>query len=205
MNAKIAASQSPQLKQQNRSIWLTVIGCLVFITILLGLFFNKISTPRYLSTVELRINGLMLLEQPQLLSALPGGQDIAKQLPRQQWSLLIIQRGSCGAVCVERLVPVVSMLNQLPSTYREKTQLVLFANDTAELLQIINQVDQQKSSEQNVATIAIDSLQQQGFEEAVGSNKVIIVDDSGYYRGYFAAPFDDNKLLLTYSSVLEHR
>ena len=120
--------------------------------------------------------------------------------------------------CVERVVPVVSMLNQLPSSYREKTQLALLADDTAELLTIINKVDQRKEGKQTAVTITVDSLQKQTFESVVttansysGNSymttalpKILIVDAAGYYRGYFTGPFDENKLLLTYSSVLEH-
>ena len=67
-------------RSQKRGIWLTVIACLVFMAILWGLFFHKITTPRYLSSIELRVNGLVLLEQPQLLSALQGGEVVAEHV-----------------------------------------------------------------------------------------------------------------------------
>ena len=199
---------------QRRGIWLTVTGCLIFISILLGLFFHKITTPRYLSIIELRINGLILLEQPQLLSALQSGEAVAEQLPPGKWSLLVIHRGYCGAVCIERITLVTSMLGQLQPAYREKTQLTLIADDTAELLAIINKASQHKIRQENIQSIVINSSQRQAFEKAINFStadkltawpKIIIVDDTGHYRGYFTTPFDANKMLLTYSSIMEHR
>lgn len=47
----------------------TVLMIVAVIALIQGLFLNKMLTPRYLSDLDLKINGLVLLQQPQSLSA----------------------------------------------------------------------------------------------------------------------------------------
>ena len=210
MNAQATIDPSYQNQRQNRNVWLTVIGCLVFITILLGLFFHKIITPRYLSTIELRVNGLVLLKQPRLLLELQE-EAIARQLLPGKWHLLLLHSGRCDTVCIKQITHMTSMLSQLKKAYREKTQLILISDNAVELLAIIS-----KASQQEIQPIIVDTPQRQAFKSTIESinNRmataitrptVMIVDNTGNYRGYFTAPFDHNKMLLTYSSVVEHR
>lgn len=51
---------------QRKNITLTVIAAILFMIVVLALFFNKMTTPRYLSDIELKINGLILLK-PRLM------------------------------------------------------------------------------------------------------------------------------------------
>jgi len=65
---------------QKKNITLTVIAAILFMATVLALFINKITTPRYLSTIELKINGLVLLnELVNMQAAEPG----------EQWILLV--------------------------------------------------------------------------------------------------------------------
>ena len=209
-----ARSTTGQTQRQKRGIWLTVIACLAFMSILWILFYNKITTPRYLSMIELRVNGLVLLKQPKSLSEIKA-KAIAAELPSDKWQLLAVQNGRCDAICVESMTSLVIMLDQLKQAHFDKTQLMLVADDTAELLTVINGADQNnRISREKIQIIALDGSQQQSVEDAINRvtnmtttlwPKVIIIDDSHRYRGYFTSPFDANKLLLTYSSVIEHR
>jgi protein SCO1/2 len=216
MNAQATTVPSHQHQSQSRNVWLAVIACLVFMTILVGLFFHIITTPRYLSTIELRVNGLVLLKRQRLELQ---EEAIAGQLLPGNWHLLVLHTGRCDTVCIKQITHMTSMLSQLKQAYREKTQVVLISDNAAELLAIIN-----KTSQQEIHSIVIDTPQRQAFESVIKSviesateninNRmaaaatrptVIIVDNKGDYRGYFTAPFDHNKMLLTYSSVIEHR
>lgn len=66
---------------QNKNIIKTVLILVVAMATILLLFLNKITTPRYLSDVELRINGLILVKEKQQL--IPS--DIEKS---DQWFLI---------------------------------------------------------------------------------------------------------------------
>ena len=214
MNTEVNASQFNRTQRQKLGIWLTVVACLAFITVLWALFYHKITTPRYLSTIELRVNGLVLLKQPQLLADLQG-QVVAQELLPKKWRLLVLHKGPCSAVCVEYMTSLVIMLGQLQQTHLEKTQLVLVADNAPELLALVNAADQNNVIDRNkIQIIPFEDSHWQSFENSVDlaaqhtTNawpKIIIVDDSGHYRGYFTPPFNHNKMLLTYSSVIAHR
>ena len=219
MNTEVTGGQLNRTQRRKRGIWLTVVACLIFITVLWMLFYHKITTPRYLSDVELRVNGLVLLQQPQLLADLQG-QAVVEQLSPGKWRLLVVHKGRCGADCVEYMTSLVIMLGQLKQSHLEKTQLVLVTDNTAELLALINAADQNDVIDrEKIQIISLEDSNWHGFQgwgvkDSVdraaqhtknASPKIIIVDDSGHYRGYFTPPFNHNKMLLTYSSVIAHR
>ena len=52
------------MQQQQKNIRKTVVVIVAIMATFLALFFHKITTPRYLSDIELKINGLTLLKQP---------------------------------------------------------------------------------------------------------------------------------------------
>ena len=214
MKARTITGQTSQAQRQKRGIWLTVIACFAFMSILWGLFYHKITTPRYLSMIDLRVNGLVLLKQPKSLSQIQA-ETIAAELQPDKWQLLVVHKGPCDAICIERMTSLVVMLDQLKQEHLEKTQLMLVADDTAKLLEVINGADQNNAiSREKIQTIILGDSQQRNFEETINSvtsikttiwPKVMIIDDNHDYRGYFTAPFDANKMLLTYSSVIEHQ
>ena len=69
--------------EQKKNITLTVIAAILFMAAVLALFINKITTPRYLSNIELKINDLVLLDEPITLQS-PNGSN-----PQDaQWLLL---------------------------------------------------------------------------------------------------------------------
>lgn len=71
-----------------RNIWRTLIAALAFMAVVLLLFLNKITTPRYLSDIELRIHGLELLQQPLTLEAQTSNQwRLVSMNPQQQTKL----------------------------------------------------------------------------------------------------------------------
>ena len=218
MDIEVTDGQVNHTQRQKRGIWLTVVACVVFITILWMLFYHKITTPRYLSPIELRVNGLVLLKQPQLLFTDLQGQAVAEQLSPRKWRLLVVHEGRCSAACVEYMTSLVIMLGQLQQVHLEKTQLVLVTDSTdstAELLALINAADQNNVIDpKQIQTISPEDSRWQSVKDSVDRStqhtasawpKIIIVDDSGHHRGYFIPPFNHNKMLLTYSSVIAHR
>jgi hypothetical protein len=57
------------MNEQQKNIKKTVLMIVAIMVTILALFFNKITTPRYLSTIELKINGLEFLD-PKTTAAL---------------------------------------------------------------------------------------------------------------------------------------
>ena len=54
------------MNQQQKNITKTVVIIILIMMAFLAMFLNKMTTPRYLSNIELRINGLILFKDPQL-------------------------------------------------------------------------------------------------------------------------------------------
>ena len=114
-------------------------------------------TPRYLSAIELKINGLELLKQPQAVVANSRGWVLLFKTPTQQ-----------------------KMLKELVPRLGEKIQMQTHIKRYDEL-----NIDWQ--------SLPYNS------EQSIG-----IVQPNNQLIGYFKAPFDLHKMILTYSSLVTH-
>lgn len=70
------------MNQQSRNIKKTVLTIVAIMVTILVLFVNKITTPRYLSDIELKVNGLELIS-----SSRRGG--VGEGVSGEQWMLLV--------------------------------------------------------------------------------------------------------------------
>lgn len=147
------------LNTQKKNILKTVAIIVVVMTTILLLFLNKITTPRYLSDIELKINGLILVkEKPQV-----------EMDNKNTWFLI--------SHTEKQTALIASFLSELKPSIQEKTQAL--------------------SSTEPLA------LQ---LSQHIPHNDVIpIINDKNQLIAYIKPPFDQHKMLLTYSSVYTHR
>lgn len=138
---------------QKKNITLTVIATILFMITVLALFFNKITTPRYLSDIELKINGLKLIKP-----ALPW-----ERSGDERWILLTHNADQ------EKLVMI--LLESLPRKIALKTSVA--------------------------SNIVV--------ENDLGTDVILIAKPAEGIIAYFTAPFDNNKMKLTYASLFTHR
>ncbi len=151
MNA-IAESDS-----QKKKIVKTVAIIVVIMITILVLFIHKITTPRYLSNIELKINGFVLFDNPISIS-----EKVSKKIEANQWALLVRTKNQ-----KEIFESFVSAFNQkLPN------HIAIVENNITE-----------------------DSL----------SSGILLVNPSAEFLGYFKAPYDEHKFILTLASVVTHR
>ncbi|MFT7224011.1 MAG: hypothetical protein ACI82Z_001559 [Cellvibrionaceae bacterium] len=143
---------------QQKNIIKTVVIIVVFMSVMLLLFLNKITKPRYLSDIELKINGLYLLKDNPVIV----DED-------QQWRLLV-------ANAYQRRV-LSDFLPLLKNNIRRKTKLM---------------------TPPDLLISSFDNLY--STQDAVG-----IINTRGQLVGYFKAPFSQQKMILTYSSLVTHR
>ncbi len=71
------------MQSQQRNIVKTVVIIVAVMVIILALFINKITTPRYLSDIELKINGLVLLKNQVQGSSKTGSWQLLASTPEQ--------------------------------------------------------------------------------------------------------------------------
>jgi hypothetical protein len=149
------------MEAQQKNILKTVIIIVMVMATILILFFNKLMTPRYLSDVELKINGLVLLDNPPLINV---------EINESQWLL--------AAHTQEQK----KMLDELELSLRKAVKM---------------------STKIILAPIALQS--QINKELPNYSTFISIINADKKLMGYFKPPFDEHKMLLTYSSVHAHR
>ena len=197
----------------------------------LSLFINKLTTPRYLSPNELLVNGYYQFPNPKEFSNFKffSSSDIPfdKDVFREKWTLVYFGFTRCPAEC-----PVaMSLIKNLYSTLASKgfdlsdKQVILVTidpeNDSA------NEVDKYAkafnnsfigmrgerpmllslATQLNVMVIEppknIDSNHISHLENH--SNNILLINPEGKYAGFFRPPFEEEKLLLTYQSVVTPR
>ncbi|MGS2718402.1 hypothetical protein ACVBE9_09535 [Eionea flava] len=144
-----------------KTVWIIVA---VMVTIL-TLFIHKITTPRYLSQIELKINGLVLFgkNNPQTIESLSHA--------GSSWMLLV--------------------------DTEEERQLF------KEIMPLLDNSVKTKIVVKEEADIG----DTQNIQQQIQTSKSIIplIKPNGEYIGYFVSPYDNNKVILTLSSVVTHR
>jgi len=149
------------METQQKNILKTVIIIVVVIATILILFFNKLLTPRYLSDIELKINGLVLLDNPPRI-------DFEKN--ELQW--MLVANTQEQKKVLDKLKP------SLRKAVKNSTSIILAP------------IALQSKINKELTNYSI-------FISIINADKKLI--------GYFKPPFDEHKMLLTYSSVHAHR
>tara|TARA_Y100001935_G_scaffold247111_1_gene242557 strand:- start:337 stop:987 length:651 start_codon:yes stop_codon:yes gene_type:complete len=214
---------------RNIKISLTLI--VLFIVAVLSLFINKLTTPRYLSPNELLVNGYYQFPNPKEFSNFQffSSNDLLlnKNVFREKWTLVYFGFTRCPAEC-----PVaMSSMKNLYSTLASKgfdlsdKQVLLVTidpeNDSANdvdkyakgfnnsfigmrgerpmLLSLATQLNVMViEPPKNIHSNNISHLENH-------SNNILLINPDGKYVGFFRPPFDEQKLLLTYQSVVTPR
>ena len=194
----------------------------------LSLFINKLTTPRYLSPNELLVNGYYQFPNPKEFSNFQffSSNDLLldKDVFKEKWSLVYFGFTRCPAEC-----PVaMSLIKNLYSTLASKgfdlgdKQVFLITidpeNDSASdvdkyakafnnsfiglrgdsptLLSLATQLNVMViEPPKNIHQNHISHLENH-------SNNILLINPDGKYTGFFRPPFDEEKFLLTYQSVV---
>ena len=215
----------------SRNIKISLILIVLFMIAVLSLFINKLTTPRYLSPNELLVNGYYQFPNPKEFSNfkffssndLPFNNDVF----REKWTLVYFGFTRCPAECPVAMSLIKNLYSKLASKGFDLSdnQVILVTidpeNDSA------NEVDKYAkafnnsfigmrgerpmllslATQLNVMVIEppknIDSNHISHLENH--SNNILLINPQGKYAGFFRPPFDEEKLLLTYQSVVTPR
>ena len=215
----------------NKNIKISLALIILFMVSVLSLFINKLTTPRHLSETELRVNGYYQFPNPrefsnfQILTS--NNLMLEKDIFKGKWTLIYFGYTRCPAEC-----PVaMSLIKTLYSTLESKgfklddKQVLLFTidpeNDTP------NDVDKyakafnesfigargdrpmllSMATQLNVMVVEppknMDVNHMDHLENH--SNNILLINPDGQYVGFFRPPFNEEKFLLTYQSVVTPR
>ena len=197
----------------------------VFITVVLTLFINKLTTPRVLSTNELLVNGLFLFENPKQISDFSfysaNGEEFNKPDLNGKWTVMYFGFTRCPDECPTTMY----QLSKLIKVLREKEfplddkQWVLVSidpeRDTPEDIdKYAKGFDKDFIGVSNIRPMLLSLATQLSVNNVMPSNdsmdhshldnhvnNIILLDPNGDFAGIFRPPFDISRLSLTYQSV----
>lgn len=208
-------------KGQRRRIWLTVAGVLLFITIIVAGFVNRIQMPRVMTAAEMKANGLYLFETPRDLGEFSlldqSGEPFVPERFEGAWTLVFFGFTYCPDVCPATMSFLNGFIKELEGTEAEDTRVVMIsvdpARDTVEQLSeyvpYFNPEFVGVTGEflelHRLATAMNTPFRKvpgQGENYQVDhSANVVLINPFGDYHGFFKAPLDLAKMKVTYRSA----
>jgi protein SCO1 len=203
----------------------TVIACVVFMAVVLGLVVHRIVSPAVLSNAQLAENGLFVYDLPRPVSAFAltdhEGQPFTQERLRGKWSLLFFGYTFCPDICPITL-----------ATIRQFDQLLQEAEpDAAAQLQVaMISVDPQRDTAEKLdaymgyfdedyigvtgqyidifnlgrqLNVAFGYTPTENGEYLVNhSGEIVLINPNGEFHGFFKIPHDPEKMLRNFRSVL---
>ncbi|MDG2035087.1 MAG: SCO family protein [Pseudomonadales bacterium] len=202
----------------------TVVGIVIFITVVLALFINRVSQERILSPKEMVANGAIMFSMPREISALSlidqNQLPFTKSRFADKWTLVFFGFTHCPDICPTTLALLNQVSDELAETdYAVDTQFLLVSLDplrdtpekmkpyveyfntdfigvTGEFLSIHRFAKQLNIAFQKVVT---DS--ETGDYTIDHGGNVALINPQGHYHGFYKPPLDVNRMVLTYKSV----
>lgn len=211
-----------ELKRRKRGINLTVAAILIFITLVMLGFLNKILSPRILSPIEMQLNGARVFDQPRELSPFSltahNGEAFTLASLEGQWSLLVFGFTQCPDVCPTTLALLNNWYKTLDDDVRQSTNVVMVSLDPvrdteAVLAQYVPYFNEQFIGARgeflptkrfaNQLNVAFNKVTQGDDYTIDHSAHIALINPQGHYYGFFKPPFDIARLKLTYLSIRE--
>ncbi len=201
----------------------TVIVLLLFVAVLLGLFVNRVLSPRVLSPKEMVNNGAIIFELPRELSEFSlvdqRGQLFGREQLKGHWTFVFFGFTYCPDICPATLAQFNQLANKLDDTpYADSTRFLLVSLDperdtpeqlgqyieyfnpaftgvTGEFLQL-----HKLATELNVAFRKVVTNHESGEYTIDHGGNVALINPQGHYHGFYKPPLDVDRMLLTYRS-----
>ncbi len=210
--------------KQKRGIRRTIVGILIFITAVFGLFLNKITTPRILSHIELRANDTLVFEQPRIFKSFEllnhRGEAFGPEQFTGKWSLVFFGFTACPDVCPTTLSLLKQVKDQLKPEIAKQVQFVMVsvdpARDTVEALSkympyfdpefvgVTGEFLQIKrlATQLNAAFVKVKQGPEIDNYTVDHSANIALINPYGHYHGFIKAPLDKGRIKLTLQSII---
>jgi protein SCO1/2 len=207
-----------------RKILNTVIGCVAFMALVLGLTANRILSPALMTHEQLNESGLFVYEVPRRFSDFTltdqYGEPFTQERLQGHWSLLFFGYTFCPDICpitMATLRQFEQLLAEQDSEAAARVQVAMISVDperdtleklgeyvgffgddyigaTGEYIDIFNFARQL-----NVAFGY--QAQSDGSYLVNHSGQVVLINPAGHFHGFFKVPQNPEDMVLTFSSV----
>jgi protein SCO1/2 len=216
---------APTNANTQRGIKVTIAVILIFITLVMIGFINKITTPRSLSEMELRINGAFQFDAPRAFKPFDlvdhKNQAFTKANFEGQWSLVFFGFTHCPDVCPTTMATLSKLVKNLDDETQADTQVVLVsvdpARDTPDVLAeyvpffspdfigVTGEFIGIKlfANQLNVAFAKVVTNAETGAYTVDHGATVALINPRGDYHAFFKPPLDPARMKLTYISMRE--
>jgi len=197
----------------------------------LVLFVSKLTTPRYLSSGELLINGFYKFQEPKQFSDFSiitsDSQELTKQNFAGKWTLIYFGYTRCPAECPVAMSLMKGLYATLDGKNFDLTDKQVFLitidpeNDTADAVDSYAKAFNTSftgargdrgtllsmATQFNVMVVQPPKAMGHDHMDHLEnhSNNILLVNPMGEYVGFFRPPFDEENLLITYQSVVTPR
>ncbi len=207
--------------KQKRGVTITLVVIAVFVVVVMGLFLNKITTPRVLSPIELRVNGTFVFDQPRIFKDFSlqnhRGEAFTLEQLKGKWSLVFFGFTACPDVCPATLSMMKTVKSQLDDDIAEQVQFVLVsvdpARDTVEKLseympyfdpEFIGLTGEfleikRLANQMNMAFVKVPQGDSYTIDHTAN---IALVNPYGHYHGFIKPPLDNTRIKLTLQSIV---
>ncbi len=203
----------------------TVIACVVFMALVLGLAFHRFLSPAVLSNAQLAENGLFVYDVPRPVAAFAladhEGRPFTEERLRGKWSLLFFGYTTCPDICPITLATIRQfdqLLQEADPEAAAQLQVAMISvdpqRDTAEKLDAYMGYFDEDYLGVTGQYIDIFNLGRQlnvafGYTPTENgdylvnhSGEIVLINPEGDFHGFFKVPHDPEKMLRNFRSVL---
>ena len=206
---------------QSRNIKLTIVGLLLFITVIVAGFVYRVSLPRIMTASEMSANGLYLLETPRNIGEFDlidhHGNPFNPGRLEGQWTLVFFGFTHCPDICPTTMTFLNTFLESLEGTEAQDPQVVMVSVDPARdtVQQLADYVPYFNPDFTGVTGEFLDIhrfatklntpfrkvMDEDGSYQVDHSSNIVLINPRGDYHGFFRAPLDLAKMKVTYRSA----
>jgi protein SCO1/2 len=209
--------------KQSRGIKITILAIAVFMTVVVAGFVHRIQQPRVMTDIEMKINGLYILDTPRNIGDFQlidhNGQSFTPERLQGKWTLVFFGFTYCPDICPTTLTFLNEFVGQLEGTEAEDTAVVMVTVDPARdsVEQLATYVPYFNADFTGVTGEFLDihrfaTALNTPFRKVPGqaenyqvdhSSNVALINPRGDYHGFFKAPLDMAKMKVTNRSARE--
>ena len=200
----------------------TLLGVLVFISLVMLAFVNKINTDHILTHQQLMDNGAIILDTPRKFSGFElidqNAQPFSIKNLQDRWTLLFFGFTHCPDICPTTMATAATFYSSLSAIDQNKVQIALISLDPDR--------DTPEKLSQYVAYFNKDFIGASGSKYVLmslgvqlnvpysrvtlddenytidHSGNIVIINPYGHYHGFFRPPFDPEKMRVSLNSIM---